>query len=124
MVKYQVDKSYISLMLACKHSKNNNIRHCIAKIIGIDENEISDSDANYWLSKTVEAFRPYAKSIQNRGLYDMCEYISRYEYLYKAEFQNEYQRVNQWLIHLLRDLQVREKDEHGNYYNLYDLGGN
>ena len=117
---YLIEKPYLSLMYACKHNKNKtNIKHCVAKITGMSEEDVDDSCMNIWLSRAVEEFRPYSKSIQNQGLYEMCEYIDRYEYLYKPNFTNEYQRVNQWMIHLLRGLSVRKQDQNGVWVEKY-----
>lgn len=117
---YLIEKTYLSLMYACKHNKNDNIRHCVAKITGMSEEDVSDRCINVWLSRAIEEFRPYAKSIQNQGLYEMCEYLDRYEYIYKHKFSNEWQRVNQWMIYLLRGLTVREKDGMGNWIEKYE----
>ncbi len=119
---YEVDKEYISLMLACKHPQKNNIKHCISKILLMDKEYVDDYYIMVWLSKAVEAFRPYAKSISSQGIREISDYLEKYDYIYKPKYDNQYQRINQWLIHLLRGLRVRQCDENGNLYDLYDLG--
>lgn len=119
---YEVDKSSISIMLACKHPHNDNIRHCVSRITGMDKKWIDDYCIMIWLSNAIEAFRPYARSISSQGIREMADYLEKYDYIYKPKYDNQYQRLNQWMIHLLRDLQVRERDENGNLYDLYDLG--
>lgn len=108
-------------MYACKYEKNNNVRHCISKITGIQEKDLNDSCINFWLVRAVEELRPFVKSIQNQGLHDMCEYIIKYEYIYKPCFKNEWQRVNIWLIYLLKGVPVRERGADGVWIEKYGV---